>query len=222
MHDDFVLTFLSHVAKTVNLRSIKKDATTDLRLAIERYEKVLKLEKARKLGYWHVWWVASMTSVELHAIWERYAEDRLVAALNHAPKYFLEQQGFVGMAGISKKFARYIIREGRPFFDFRSIGDLVGKADRCVGKAANPFRVLPNQERSYIDCLASIRNCVVHGGKPSFAAYKRKIKEVYGIKAAPETGEFLNAKDTRKTSPARYDSRLRGLAHVVKKAIRKT
>jgi hypothetical protein len=33
---------------------------------------------------------------------------------------------------------------------------------------------------------------------------------------------FALLKDTRKTSPAHYESRLRGLAHVVKKAIRKT
>ena len=210
------------MAKTVNLRTIKNDAIEDVRTAIERYEKVLRLEKKGKLGYWHVWWVASMTSVELHAIWERHAESRLVAALNHAPKHFLEQQGFVGMSGISKAFARYIIREGRSYFDFRSTGDLIGKADRCVGKTASPFRALPTQERSYIDCLAAIRNCVVHGSRPSFATYKRKIREVYGIKAAPETGEFLNARDNGKQSPSRYESRLHGLANVVKRAIRKT
>jgi hypothetical protein len=209
------------MAKTVNLRRLKKDAAGDVRSAIERYEKILKLEKSRKLGYWHVWWVASMTSVELHAIWERYAEDRLVAALNHAPSHFLKEQSFV-MSGISKKFARYIVREGRPFFDFRSVGELKAKANRCVGKSANPFRTLPDLDCPYLDCLSAIRNCAVHGSRASFTSYKQKIKSVYAIKAAPETGEFLNARDTRKHSPARYESRLHGLALIVKRAIRTT
>jgi hypothetical protein len=210
------------MAKTVNLRSIKKDAAGGVRSAMERYEKILKLEKSRKLGYWHVWWVASMTSVELHAIWERYAEARLVAALNHAPTHFLKEQDFAGMSGISKKFARYIVREGRPFFDFRSVSELKAKANRCVGISTNPFRALPQVDCSYLDCLSAIRNCVVHGSRASVASYKRQIRGVYGIKAAPETGEFLNARDTRTHSPARYESRLHGLALIVKRAIRNT
>lgn len=47
------------MAKTVNLRSLKKDTTGDVRSAIERYEKILKLEKSRKLGYWHACLVGS-------------------------------------------------------------------------------------------------------------------------------------------------------------------
>jgi hypothetical protein len=51
---------------------------------------------------------------------------------------------------------------------------------------------------------------------------KNPFRSVHGIKSAPLAEEFLHAKDYRKSSPARYESRLGGLAAVVRRAIEKT
>ena len=167
-------------------------------------------------------WAAQMTAVEIHGTWERYVEGRLVAALNHNPKHFIKEQTIAGVSGIPTGLARYIIRGGKRFFDFRSMGDLINKADHWLGNAANPFNSIDATDRSYIDCLSAIRNCAVHGSEASINAYKRNLRSVYGIKAAPGPEEFLHAKDFRAASPMRYDSRLSGLAFVVTKSIANT
>jgi hypothetical protein len=202
--------------RKVDLSALRKKAAQDVRDATKLYDSVGALE------YWHQAWIAKMTAVEIHAIWERYVETRLVAALNHSPKHFIEEQSIAGLTGISTGLARYIVRGGRNFFDFRSTADLLNKASNWLESAANPFNSLSHTDRSYIDCLAAVRNCVVHGSDASINAYKRSIRTVYGIKAAPEPAEFLHAKDQRPTSPARYKSRLHGLAEVVAKAIQNT
>jgi hypothetical protein len=57
---------------------------------------------------------------------------------------------------------------------------------------------------------------------PSVKTYKHNLKSVYGISSAPGPDEFLNAKNYRAGSPARYKPRLHGLAEVINKAIQKT
>ena len=171
-------------------------------------------------------WVAQMIAVEIHGTWERYVESRLVAALNHNPKHFIKAQNIAGVSTISTGLALYIVRGGKRFFDFRSMADLINKADHWLGKDGNPFRSLHAVHRSYIDCLAAIRNHVVHGSETSLHAYKQSLNLVYGIKAASKPDEFLHAKDYRPTKPPRlpkdigpkpfvYRSRLSYLATVV-------
>ncbi|SRR6266404_7982528 len=174
-----------------------------------------------------------MTAVEIHGTWERYVESRLVAALNHNSKHFIKEYNVAGVSRIPTGLALYIVRGGKRFFDFRSSSDLISKADHWLGKDGNPFRSLDAAHRSYIDCLAAIRNYVVHGSETSLDAYKQNLKLVYGIKAAPGPSEFLHAKDYRPTKPVRlpkqleletfgYRSRLSGLATMVIRAISHT
>ena len=163
-----------------------------------------------------------MIAVEIHGIWERYVEKRLVAALNHRPQHFLSEQDIKGVSRVSSGLAYYVIRGGGRFLDFRSMPDLLEKADRWLGQAHNPFRPLTANDRQYIDALAAIRNCVVHGSDAAVATYKRQLRTVYGIRSAPEPGEFLKAKDNRASSPARKNSRLFGLVTVVIRAIQQT
>jgi hypothetical protein len=163
-----------------------------------------------------------MTAVDIHAVWERYVETRLVAALNHSPQHFLEGQNIASVTRIPPGLARYIVRGGRNFTDFRSTGDLMSKADHLLGKDANPFKSLTTKDRSFIDCLAAIRNHVVHGSDASIAAYRRSLKAVFEIKTAPGPDEFLNAKDNWTPSPARYKSRLHVLAEVIARTIQNT
>lgn len=205
------------MAKKINLTALKTKSRDDINYAIQRYERADK----KGLHYLLVWWIAQMTAVEIYTVWERYVEDRLVAALNHAPQHFLKAHNIVGVSRISSGFAAFIVRGGR-YLDFRSTNDLIGKADKWLGKTGNPFRQLSKEQRDYLDCLLAIRNCVTHGSAPSLKAYKRHLKEMYGISSAPVPDEFLNAKDYRTESPMRNKSRLHGLAKVVKTAIRKT
>ena len=98
----------------------------------------------------------------------------------------------------------------------------MSKADHLLGKDANPFKSLTTKDRSFIDCLAAIRNHVVHGSDASIAAYRRSLKAVFEIKTAPGPDEFLNAKDNWTPSPARYKSRLHVLAEVIARTIQNT
>jgi hypothetical protein len=204
--------------RTVDLPGLKTRSANLVSHAIARYESIA----ANDAQYLFARWVAKMTAVEMHAIWERYAENRLVAALNHSAKHFLIDQNIKGVSRVSAGLAFYVVRGGGRYFDFRSMSDLLEKGDRILGKAANPFRSPSTDDRAYMDALASVRNAVVHRSDAAVASYKRCLRSVYGIKSAPEPDEFLHAKDMRATSPARYRSRLHGLATVVARCIQNT
>jgi len=204
--------------RLIDLRAIKNRLMVDVALALVRYETAV----AQKYDYFFLRWIAKMTAVEIHASWERYAESRLVAALNHNPEHFVSEHDIRGVKRISAGLAFYLVRGGGRYFDFRSMSDLIDKGDRLVGHARNPFRRLSQIDRRYLDTLSAIRNCVVHGSSAAFASYKRLLRSTYSIHKAPEPDEFLNARDTRAGSPARYESRLHGIAAVVIRAITNT
>lgn len=163
-----------------------------------------------------------MSAVEAYTVWERYVEKRLVAALNHNPSHFINEEEIKGVKHISSGLADYIIRGGRKFFDFRSTSELVDRSDSLLGKPDNPFRNIDSDIRLYIETLASIRNCVVHDSDSAQAAYRRRLKEAYGIASAPAPEEFLHAKDLRRGSYSRYQPRLRGLLVALNRAIQQT
>src|SRR5712691_9334178 len=142
--------------RKADLDARKTKAVQEIISAMKRYDGTSSLDYAMRR------WVAQMTAVEIHGTWERYVESRLVAALNHSPKHFIKEQSIGGVSAIPTGLALYIVRGGRRFFDFRSMSDLISKADHWLGKDANPFRSLDAVHRSYIDCLAAIRNHVVH------------------------------------------------------------
>jgi hypothetical protein len=204
------------MSKKIDLRRLRENSVRELHLAVQRYE------ASQGMHYGWRRWIARMTAVEIHSTWERYVETRLVAALNHSPKHFLEQHNITGVTAISPGFARYIIRGGRRFFDSRSTADLIDKANRWLGRTSNPFKSLSEKDRSFIDCLTAIRNYVVHGSEASVAAYKLHLKKVYDIRSAPGPDEFLHAKDSWTPSPARYKSRLHVIAEIIERTIQNT
>jgi len=124
------------------------------------------------------------------------------------------------VSAIPSGLAAYVVRGGRRFFDFKSAQELVHTADRLLGKPCNPFVALSQQEREYIDCLAAIRNMVVHRSNAATISYKRQLKQVYRIVAGPDPDEFLNAIDNRQTSPEKGKSRIYSIAKVIKEAIK--
>ena len=69
------------MAKKINLTALKTKSRDDINYAIERYERADK----KGLHYLLVWWIAKMTAVEIYTVWERYVEDRLVAAFKFMP-----------------------------------------------------------------------------------------------------------------------------------------
>ena len=204
--------------RTVDLNRIRHRALHSVQKTMARYENA----GTAKLHYLLVRWIAQMSAVELHVIWERFAEDRLEAALNHDSSYFLETHQVLGITRVPNGLARFAVRGGDRYFDFRSCSDLIYRADKLAGKAGNPFRAIPKQDQHYLDVLSAIRNRVVHGSDAAVAAYRRELRGVYGITAAPEPNEFLHAIDNRKLSPARKRSRLHGLAAVLERTIATT
>ncbi len=166
-------------------------------------------------------WVCRMTAVDIHETWERYVEDRLAAALNHAPGHFLETHDVRGVKNISAGFAYYIVRSGGRFFDFRSISDLLSKGDEWLGRTNNPFRKLSTNDAKYIDALAALRNYITHGSDAARKAYRRHVNGLYGIKSAPTPGEFVFAINYN-LALARYKPRIYGLITAVENAIGST
>jgi hypothetical protein len=206
------------MARKFDLTKLKRKAMQELMQARALIGKV----EADKTDYLFARWVCKMVAVDIHGSWERYVEDRLAAALNHQPSFFLESHDVRGVKNISSGFAYYIVRSGGRFFDFRSVSDLTSKGDDWLGKSANPFRKLSNSDRKYIDALAVIRNFITHGSDAANSAYRRKLSELYSITYAPKPDEFLFTKDYRSGSQARYKPRIYGLIVAVEKAINDT
>lgn len=201
------------MAKTIDLVKLRDNSTDALDTIVDRID-----DAAAQLDGMAVRWMCAMGAVETYTIWERYAENRLAAALNHNAKHFLSEFNIRGVKRVSSGLAFYVVRGGR-FFDFRSIANLLDKGDRLLGKTANPFRRIGEDERDYLDALAAIRNKVVHTSDVATLSYKRHLRALYDIRYAPEPPEFLSALDKRVTSPLRGRRRLDGLILIVKTAI---
>ena len=200
--------------RTIDVSKIKHSAIGELDLMRKRIEDV-----RAKLDYLTLRWMCKMTAVNAHEIWERFVEDRLVAAINHDPKHFLAEQNVKGVKHVSYGLARYIVRGGNRYFDFRSTGDLIARADKWLAPTQNVFKKIPNNDRDYLDALAAIRNFSVHGSDAAQIAYKRELRRTYGIHYAPQPDEFLHALDNRAGSPARYKLRLYGLMEILNRTI---
>ena len=82
--------------RTVDITGLKARSITELKTAGNRYSKAA----AGSIDYALVRWVAKMTAVELHTVWERYVEGRLVAALNHNPSHFLDENTIKGVTRV--------------------------------------------------------------------------------------------------------------------------
>lgn len=206
------------MARKFDLTRLKNKAADELKQARVIIGKVENI----KTEYLFARWVCKMVAVDIHESWERYVEDRLAAALNHAPEFFLESHDVKGVTNISAGFAYYIVRSGGRFFDFRSVSDLLAKGDDWLGKTTNPFRKLRVTDRKYIDALAAMRNYITHRSDAANKAYRRQLKELYGITYAPKPDEFLFTKDYRSSSLARYKPRIYGLIAVVERAVQDT
>jgi hypothetical protein len=204
--------------RKVDVKKLKASSRNAITEAMKRIDDA---EKA-KMHYLLVRWMSAMTAVELHSIWERYSEARIVAALNHDAKHFIAEEDIVGVSHVSFGLASFIVRGGNKYFGFKSMSDLLGKATRWLGKPNNPFQAISTNDRNYIDVLAAVRNCVVHKSDAAWASYRSRLHTVYGISYPPEPEEFLNAKDNRQGSPLRYESRLKGIATVLDRAIGQT
>jgi hypothetical protein len=203
------------VPRPADLRVVKDRALRSLTRIQSRYDSC----RATTTNHLFVRWVGSMSAVDAHAVWERYAEQRLVVALAHHPDAFILNHGVRGLTRIPVGLAAVLVRGGGRYLDFRSCADLLGLGDRLLGKAQNPFRRLSATQRSYLDTLSAIRNAVVHQSDAAVASYKRLLTSVYGMKARPDPDEFLSALDQRATSPLRRQPRLSGLVSVLRAAI---
>lgn len=204
--------------RKIDLKSLKTHSSRCLTRTKKRIDDAI----SAGTHYLLIRWMCQMSAVEAHTIWERYVEKRLVAALNHDPRHFIREEEIKGVKHVSSGLADYIIRGGRRFFDFRFTSELIDRSDSFLGKSANPFRKIDSGDRLYIDALASIRNCIVHNSDAAQTAYRRRLKEVYGITSAPAPDEFLYAKDLRPGSILRYQPRLKGLLTVLSRVIQQT
>jgi hypothetical protein len=167
-------------------------------------------------------WVATMTAVEVHSIWERYAERRLVASLAHHPEHLVHENDIRGLARMPVGLANLLIRGGGRYFDFRSFDELLSKTIRIVGRTHNPFTPIATSVREYLDALAAIRNLVVHRSGAADVAYRRALRTTYGMTAIPSPEEFLNALDLRRAGGLGRRKRILGLIGQVRAAVQQS
>jgi hypothetical protein len=204
--------------RKVDLPKAKNNAIETLRVAFERLQ---KRETSIAPNVLH--WMFAMTAVEVHKVWEQYAEGRLIAALNHDATHFIQTNEITGVTHVAVGLAEYLVRGGGAYFDFKSSGDLIGKTSKRVGKPNNPFTKLTPDQKRYLDALAAFRNYIVHGSEQSTLSYKRHANQAFGVGSpAVDAGEFLFVVDHRKSSPLKGEPRLSVLIHMVKEAIQKT
>jgi hypothetical protein len=84
------------MARKVDVAGLRRNSLTE----IDRV--MLRLERAvENCDYLVMRWMAQMSAVEIHAIWERYVEKRLVGALNHDAAHFLKEQEIKGVDQVS-------------------------------------------------------------------------------------------------------------------------
>lgn len=207
------------MARKTNISTLRSTAIRELDSLQRRF---VEFEKALLDSQYNMLrWVSSMAVVELHSIWERYAENRLIYSLNNHPTQFIEKNGIKGISAIPKGLSCIIVRGSGKYFDFRSVDDLIKKGSNLL-EANNPFRNLKGtHERHYLDTISSIRNYVVHKSRSSHKSYKDSLKASFSIKSAPDPDEFLNAKDNRRSSPLKGKKRINVLISVVKSAVNK-
>src|SRR6266511_3617181 len=127
---------------------LKTKTRSTLADALERFRGAEATLPAKE--YLLLRWVAAITAIEVHAIWERYAERRLMVALAIHPGQLIADNGLLGLKHVP-------------------------------------------------DGLAAVRNDIVHRSDASSVSYRTTLRKVYGIKAAPDADEFLNAVDYRST-----------------------
>lgn len=166
-------------------------------------------------------WMASMTVIEVHSIWERYAERRLLAALNRHPDYFIKENDIKGVKHVSQGLGDYIVRGGRSYFDFRNVDDLKKKARDLVGADYNPFKDLQGDLKKRLDALTAIRNRIAHGSASSIEQYGATLFDLYGLSNIGKPDKFLWAIDN-KPGPGKGKARIIGLIEAIQSAVEAT
>lgn len=204
------------MARKTDLAVLKSKSLRDIFHLEQRF---LSFETRMSSHYLLMRWVASMSVVELHSIWERFAEIRLIIALNHNPQFFISENAIKGVEGISRGLAHVVIKGNNKYFDFRNSAELIDKGNKLLG-SSNPFLSLKeNNKGKYLDAISAIRNCVAHRSAVSDKAYKRELKNSFGITKAPEPDEFLYAIDNRKNSAYKGKKRFFVLLEIVRNII---
>lgn len=179
------------MARTIDLDRLRRKSIQDLEHILIR----VGHGETGQLHYTDMRWICAMSAVEAHSIWERYAENRLAAALNHDPRHFISEYNITGVTRVSTGLALFVIRGGGRYFDFRSMSDLLTQGNKWLGRNSNPFRTVGVDDRNYLDTLAAIRNMVVHASDSASNSYKRALQKVYGLRSVPSPGELLDSLD---------------------------
>src|ERR1700733_12075088 len=105
------------MARKTDLDLLRTNSKSDIDKLMKRFK---ELDDTLSDDKYHLLrWSAEMSIVELHAIWERFAEERLVIALNHAPSFFIEENSIKGTENITKGLAHVLVKGNQKYFDFR-------------------------------------------------------------------------------------------------------
>ncbi|WP_316206775.1 MULTISPECIES: hypothetical protein [unclassified Bradyrhizobium] len=100
--------------RKIDLTKLKQRAHKEIKSLLDRIQHA----EDSKFDYLLIRWMSAMTAVELHGIWERYAENRIVAGLNHDSSHFICEEAISGVSHVTVGLASFIVRGGNKIFRF--------------------------------------------------------------------------------------------------------
>ena len=154
------------MARKTDLELLRTNSTQDIDWLTDRFKEFDRILPPDK--YHMLRWVAEMSIIELHAIWERFAEERLVIALNHYPSHFISDNSIKGTDKITRGLSNVLVKGNQKYFDFRSMDDLIKRGNNLLGTAHNPFYSLRGtHDKKYLDTMSAIRNYISHRSETS-------------------------------------------------------
>lgn len=106
--------------------------------------------------------------------WEILVETLLIDSLNKDTTAYREFTGFEIPKNLSRETCKAIIL-GTGYVDFRSIGELIRRANNILVSHCNPFRAIPRPNARKIDEFYKLRNYVAHYSESA----KRSLEKMY-------------------------------------------
>ncbi len=162
-------------------------------------------------------WCYEMLAVSAVTAWSDFAEDIFYMSINRDSSALSARLGLALPKNLTLPMCEALFTT-QGFLDFRSVGDLRGRAKHFLGNG-HPFAGIPSATGQAIDRLMAVRNFVVHGSRVARAAYRIKVLNPSGLRNLVAPGRFLTARESGHTRLRAYLDALRTAAGAMYNAL---
>jgi hypothetical protein len=176
----------------------------------DRIDKRMRRKSDRRWGY-------EMLAVSAVTAWSDFVEDIFYMSVNRDSKALSKSLGLELPRNLTLPTCEALFTTNG-FLDFRSVGELRGKARKFLG-SSHPFADIPSATGQAIDRLTAARNFIVHGSRGARAAYRTKVLHASDLTNLVAPGRFLTASESGRTRLAAYLDALRSGAKAVYNAL---